>query len=152
MPTLESEIHVAAPRDIVYDVAKDVESFPSFMPDVESIEVLERSEDGSHTLTKWVGLVREFKLKVRWTEDDLWSKPDYTCAFHQTVGDYQEYSGEWRFEDGGGGATVFRSTIRYEIEIPLIGPLLKSLIAKTMRVNTDKLLNAIKARAEQQAS
>jgi ribosome-associated toxin RatA of RatAB toxin-antitoxin module len=148
MPTLELEVRVNAARSVVYEVAKDVESFPSFMPDVESIGVIERSADGSSTLTKWVGLVPEFRQKIRWTEEDVWNTADFTCVFHQTEGEYQEYSGVWRFVDEG-TATVFQSTLTYEIEIPLIGPLLKSLIAKKMRDNTEKILHAIKLRAEE---
>ena len=136
MPTLELEVRVDAPRDVVYEIAKDVESFPSFMPDVESIVVLERSPDGSRTLTKWVGLIPEFRQKIRWTEEDLWNNADYTCDFRQTEGEYHEYSGEWQFEEREAGTTMFRSTLTYEIEIPLIGPVLTRVIAKKMRDNT----------------
>ncbi len=149
MPVLESEVQVSAPRDIVYDIAKDVESFSSFMPDVESVQVLESSDGGDRTVTKWVGLVPEFKQKIRWTEEDLWSRAEGTCAFRQIEGDYQVYEGEWRFVELEAGHTLFKSTLRYELEIPLIGALLKTLIAKKMRDNTDKILTAIKTRAEE---
>ncbi len=39
------------------------------MPDVESIHVAERSADGPRTVTDWVGVASDFKLKVRWTEE-----------------------------------------------------------------------------------
>jgi coenzyme Q-binding protein COQ10 len=151
MPVLESEVFVNAPREIVYAVAKDVNAFPTFMPDVESITILERSEDGSPTLTKWVGLVPEFHQKIRWTEADRWDNAAFLCEFHQTEGEYQVYEGEWRFLEGDGG-TRLRSVVRYELEIPLIGALLKNIVAKKMRDNTDKILAAIKDRAEQQAA
>jgi uncharacterized membrane protein len=147
MPTLDSEIRVAAPRAIVFEVARDVESFPSYMPDVESVEVIERDGDGSPTLTRWVGLVPEFRQKIRWTEEDVWDESAFTCDFHQTQGDYQKYEGQWRFDDDA-GATLFRSTLTYELEIPLIGALLTRIIAKKMRDNMDKILAAIKTRAE----
>ena len=37
----------------------------------------------------------------------------------------------------------------YELEIPLIGPLLKKVVARLMRDNTQRLLEAVKTRAEQ---
>jgi coenzyme Q-binding protein COQ10 len=153
VPVLESEVFINASRALVYSVARDIESFPSFMPDVESIDVLERSDDGQRTVTKWVGLVPEFRQKVRWTEEDIWDDTLFTCKFAQVSGDYDVYEGLWRFDEiDAGVTTVFRSTIRYELEIPLIGALLKNLIAKKMRDNTDKILTAIKTRAEEHSA
>jgi ribosome-associated toxin RatA of RatAB toxin-antitoxin module len=72
MPHLANEVLVDAPLDRVYALAKDVESFPEFMPDVESLEIVERSDDGSRTVTRWVGIAKEFRIKIKWTEEDLW--------------------------------------------------------------------------------
>ena len=67
MPKLETSVRVKAPLMHVYTIAKNVEDFPSFMQDVESLVVVER--DGqSRTVTQWVGLIPEFRQKVRWTE------------------------------------------------------------------------------------
>jgi len=46
MARVEATAHIHAPLEDVYQVAKDVETFPTFMPDVESVKVLER--DGPH--------------------------------------------------------------------------------------------------------
>jgi len=148
MPVIDAQVHIAAPIEKVYAVARDVEAFPSYMPDVESIKVVEGSTSTPRVVTDWVGLVPEFKQKVRWTEEDVWDDTAHICRFHQIKGDYQEYQGEWVFtpEDGG---TAFRSTFTYELEIPLIGPLIKNLVLKKMQINNQKILEAIKARAEE---
>ncbi|MBV9851764.1 MAG: SRPBCC family protein [Armatimonadetes bacterium] len=148
MPHIENEVLVNAPLEKVYALAKDVESFPQFMPDVESIHIAERSADGQRTVTDWVGVASDFKLKVRWTEEDLWDDAAHTCRFSQVKGDYQQYGGTWTFTQEAGGRTRFASAIDYELDIPLIGPLLKSLVAKLMRENTQRILDAIKRRAE----
>ena len=44
MPHIENEVLVNAPLEKVYALAKDVETFPQFMPDVESIHVAECSQ------------------------------------------------------------------------------------------------------------
>ena len=152
MPQFENEVRIAAPLDTVFALAKDVASFPTFMPDVESVVVLEKSDDGSRTLTEWVGVASDFKLKVRWTEEDIWDSAAHTCRFHQTKGDYQSYSGSWLFQTEADGRTLFASAIEYEIEIPLVGPLIKKVVAKLMRENTQRILEAIKTRAEQSPS
>jgi ribosome-associated toxin RatA of RatAB toxin-antitoxin module len=152
MPHIDNEVLVAAPLDQVYRLAKDVESFPRFMPDVESVVVTERSPDGLRTITEWIGVASDFKLKVRWTEEDLWDDDTHTCRFQQTKGDYQSYSGLWTFAPNAAGGTKFSSALDYELEIPLIGPLLKKIVARLMKDNTQKILDAIKTRAEQSSS
>ena len=148
MPHIENSATIHAPLDTVFALARDVESFPRFMPDVESVVVTERSEDGLRTVTDWVGVASDFKLKVRWTEEDVWDEGEHTCRFHQTKGDYTAYGGLWTFTAGENGATVFQSEIDYELDIPLIGALLKAVVARLMRDNTQRILDAIKARAE----
>jgi ribosome-associated toxin RatA of RatAB toxin-antitoxin module len=148
MPHIENTALINAPLEKVYALAKDVESFPGFMPDVESVVVTERSDDGQRTVTDWVGVASDFKLKIRWTEEDLWNDAAHTCQFTQVKGDYQQYGGQWLFTQEADGQTRFASAIDYEIEIPLIGALLKALVAKLMRENTQRILDAVKRRAE----
>src|SRR5438094_651094 len=47
MPRIEQSLMIDAPVDTVAAIARDVEAFPQYMEDVESITVLERSEDGN---------------------------------------------------------------------------------------------------------
>lgn len=148
MPHIENEVIVDAPLDRVYALARDVESFPEFMPDVESVFVEERSGDGSRIVTRWVGVAADFHLKIRWTEEDLWDDRTHTCRFTQVKGDYNAYGGTWTFSAADSGSCRFQSSIDYEFEIPLIGPLLKKVVERLMRDNTQRLLEAIKVRAE----
>ncbi len=151
MPHIENHAVINAPLETVYAFAKDVELFPQFMPDVESVTVVERSEDGSRSVVDWVAVASDFKLKVRWTEEDIWDNAAHTCRFHQTKGDYTAYGGLWTFTAEGSNVTRFQSEIDYELDIPLIGPLLKAVVARLMQSNTQKILDAIKARAEEVA-
>src|SRR5579884_4399736 len=109
MPIIDGQVHVEAPVAKVYAVARDVESFPTYMPDVESVKIVDGAPTDARVVTEWVGLVPEFKQKIRWTEEDLWNDTARTCRFRQVKGDYKEYEGEWTFTPEGNG-TVFRST------------------------------------------
>ncbi len=151
MPHIENSVTINAPLDEVFALARDAEAFPQFMPDVESVTVAERAEDGSRIVTDWVAVASDFKLKVRWTEEDLWDAAAHTCRFRQLKGDYTAYGGLWTFLSEG-GMTRFQSEIDYELDIPLIGPLLKAVVARLMQSNTQKILEAIKSRAEQSVS
>lgn len=150
MPLIKNEVLIHADLETVYNLAREVERFPDFMPDIESVDVKERSADGTRLVTEWVGVASDFKLKVRWTEEDLWDQVEHTCRFTQITGDYQEYEGLWSFIPEGERLTRFTSEIKYELEIPLIGPLLKALVAKLAKENVQRILEAIKIRSEQQ--
>ena len=151
MPTIESSRDIAASISVVYALAKRVEDFPQYMPDVRSIKVLEASADGRRTVTEWVGVVEQFNQTVRWIEEDLWDDEAHTCTFHQVKGDYSKYSGVWRFVSIPGG-TRFESELTFEYNIPLIGPLIQGLIGKLMRANLENTLKAIAERSEAAAT
>ncbi len=134
--------HVSeAPLERVYAVAKDVERFGEIMPDIESVTVLER--DGTSTLTSWVGVIKQFNRKIRWTERDEWDDAAHVCTFAQTEGDYEVYQGVWRFEATESGGSRMTIDLEVEINVPLIGSLLKSLINKLTRLNAESMLRAI---------
>lgn len=147
MPTVENTLQIAASPDAVYAIARDVERFPDFMPDVQRITVLEQSEDGGRQVVEWVGLIPTFKLTVKWTEEDIWDDAARTCTFNQVKGDFTAYGGLWRFVPEGEGCN-FESRVDYELDIPTIGPLIKNVVKKIMLDNMVRLQAAIKARAE----
>lgn len=151
MPRIEQSVLIDAPVEKVYAIARDVESFPDIMEDLQSIAVLERSSDGNRTITEWVGLVRQFKMKLKWQQEDVWDPVRHRDDFKALKGDVDELSGYWQFtaEDGG---TRFESLVDYEINVPLVGPLVKSLIRKLMESNLAAQLQAIKEKAEKKAS
>jgi len=147
VPQLVSQVMINASLDHVWEIAKDVESFPEFMPDLKSLVVVERSEDGSRTITDWVGIVRDFKMTVKWTEEDIWNLADYTCTFKIIKGDLNRYDGCWKFTQTDCGVQ-FDSVINWEYDVPLIGALIKNIVGAKLKENADNILKAIKARAE----
>lgn len=147
MPRIEQSLTIDAPVDRVYAIARDVEKFPTYMEDLESLTVLERSPDGNRTVTEWVGLVRQFKMKLKWTQEDVWDPATHRDDFKALKGDVDELSGYWQFTDED-GKTRFDSLVDYEVNVPLVGALVKQLIRKLMEQNLDAQMRAIKAEAE----
>jgi len=143
---VRSETKIGAPVEKVFAIARDVEKFPQFMPNVKSIEVIER--DGDRVVTKWTAEAEDLRIKIRWTEEDIWDPVAKTCEFRQIEGDYKTFRGVWRFIDQGGGTTTFESELEVEYDVPLIGPLIRGLIAKKAKENLDNTLAAIKRAAE----
>ena len=147
MAKVQSSIEINGALEEVYALAKDVESFAEFMPDLKSVKIVERSDDGSRTVSEWVGIVKEFKTTLKWTEEDIWDDAAKTCKFSMIKGDYSKYLGLWTFKDIG-GKTQFDSEIEVEYDVPLVGALIKGLIAKKMKENVDNMLLAIKQKVE----
>lgn len=152
MPRIELVNEIDAPVDTVYRVARDVESFPTFMEDLESLTVLERSEDGLRTVTEWVGLIREFKMKLKWTQEDVWSNTSYRDDFHLIKGDMDKMEGYWQFTSLDSNRTRFENVLEYEYDVPLIGAMVKSLIKKKLTDNLMATMTAIKKKAEESPS
>jgi uncharacterized membrane protein len=148
MPQITQSVTISAPIDQVYRIARDVEAFPGFMDDLQSLKIVERSDDGARTVTEWVGLIREFKMTIKWTQEDLWNEAEYRDVFRMLQGDMDSMSGTWQFTSEPDGNTRFDSTVSYEFDVPLIGPMVKNLIKKKMTDNLQATMDAIKRRAE----
>jgi ribosome-associated toxin RatA of RatAB toxin-antitoxin module len=148
MPRVEGHVLIRASRDAVITVARNNEAFPEFMDDVQSLNVLSKSEDGKVITTEWVGIIPRFNRKIRWEQEDTWDLERGTCRFRQLMGDFDEFSGVWGFTEEEPGLTRFDSMIDYRLEIPLVGPLIKNVIHKTMENNIEATMRSIKKRCE----
>lgn len=147
MPTVESSVFINAPVEKVFALARDIESFPQFMPDLKKVTILERSPTGDRVVGEFVGFIKDFRITIKWVEEDYWDERAKTCNFSLVRGDFKSYSGTWKFEPEDAG-TKYTSVIDFEYDIPLIGPIIKSLVAKLMKQNVDNMLNAIRQKAE----
>ncbi|MBX3113642.1 MAG: SRPBCC family protein [Fimbriimonadaceae bacterium] len=145
MPTVNTSVWINAPLDRVYAIARDNRSFPEFMEDVESLEIV--SEEGNTVVSDWVGRVPAFGLKVRWTQEDVWDHDAHTCEFTQVKGDYDKMIGTWKFAEENGG-TRFDSVLEYEYVVPGLGTLVGKVIYGLVVKNMEGVLGAIKSRAE----
>lgn len=145
MPRIDSHLLVNADVDRVFALARDIERFPEFMPDLKSVRILER--EGNRVISEWVGVITRFHHEMKWTEEDIWDEAARTCTFRQIKGDFQQYEGIWRFEPAPEG-TAMHLQIDYRYEVPLIGPLIRALVERLMQENAEAMLSAIKAQAE----
>ena len=147
MPRIEQKRLINAEVERVFGVARDIESFPRFMPDLQSLVVQERSEDGCRTVSEWVGIIREFKMTIKWVQEDVWDMETRRDQFRLLEGDLNRMEGHWQFT-AQDGKTLFESVVDYEYNVPLIGPMIKALIHKKMVQNLDSMMKAIQQRAE----
>lgn len=146
MPVVKAVVEVAAPLERVFALARNIEAFPEFMPDVQEVEIVEPEAEGRQ-VSRWVGVVKEFKRTITWTEEDYWDEATHSCRFAQVEGDFAVYQGTWDFNERDGKTEVVLK-LEYEYDVPLIGNLIKKLLMRKMQENCDNMLTAIKAEAE----
>jgi ribosome-associated toxin RatA of RatAB toxin-antitoxin module len=144
MPVVETTIWIDAPLDKVYEIAKDSASYPEYMKDVQSVTPIERS--GNTLIADWVGIIPQFRLKVRWRQEETWDDVHHRSKFRQLQGDYDRLEGEWIFVQEGSG-TRFSQRLDYEYNVPTLGPLVKKVIHAIVVKNLQAIEEAFRHRA-----
>jgi coenzyme Q-binding protein COQ10 len=144
MPHVEVAIDVAAPARDVYELAKDQERFPEFMPDVESVTVLERRGDA--IVTRWKTLVEE--APIEWTEEDRFDDARTRIDYKLIEGDLDKFEGTWTFDDCGDlGARVVLS-VEYDFGVPTLAELIGPTLQRKVQENSEMMLQGLKREAE----
>lgn len=145
MAYVERSIDVDALIRDVYELAKNMERYPEFMPDVESVKIIKR--DGNRTVTDWETSVDG--TPILWTEEDIFHDEIPRIEYHLIEGDLEKFDGEWRFETQPDGKVRVTLTCDYDFGIPeltnLIGPTLEQKVGE----NSEMMLAGIKKRAEE---
>ncbi len=143
MPFVESTITVQAPARSVYELAKDQERFPEFMPDVELVTVVER--DGDRVISRWKTLVEE--APIEWIEEDRFDDARLRVDYKLLEGDLDTFEGSWTFDERD-GATHVRLAVTYDFGVPTLAELIGPTLHKKVRENSEMMLAALKREAE----
>lgn len=143
MPSLEASIVIEAPARIVYELAKDQERFPEFMPDVESVTIVERH--GDKVISRWKTLVEE--APIEWTEEDVFDDAALRVDYRLLEGDLDTFEGTWTFVDGP-GCTNVNLVVEYDFGVPTLAELIGPTLHKKVKENAEMMLAALKREAE----
>jgi ribosome-associated toxin RatA of RatAB toxin-antitoxin module len=146
MPYVETSIEIAAPARVVYELAKDQENFPQFMPDVEAVVVLEKHAD--RALTRWKTLVEE--APIEWTEEDIFDDAGLRIDYKLTEGDLETFEGAWTFVESDGITRVVLG-VEYDFGVPTLAELIGPTLHKKVQENSEMMLRALKSQAEKHA-
>lgn len=146
MPYVEKSIFIQGDPDEVYSLAKDMEKFPDFMPDVQSVTVTRR--EGSMTLTDWVTEIDG--TEILWTEEDRFDDERRRIQYRLLEGDLDKFEGEWRFDPADGGTRVVL-TVDFDFGIPELVNLIGEILTLKVGENSEMMLSSMKARVEGKA-
>jgi ribosome-associated toxin RatA of RatAB toxin-antitoxin module len=143
MPFVECTVVVDAPARLVYELAKEQERFPDFMPDVETVVVLERHPD--KVITRWKTLVED--APIEWTEEDRFDDGALRIDYALIEGDLDTFEGAWTFDERDGRTRVVLG-VEYDFGVPTLAELIGPTLEKKVRENSEMMLAALKAEAE----
>lgn len=146
MPYVETSIAIAAPARVVYELAKEQERFPQFMPDVETVVILERHSD--HIITRWKTLVEE--APIEWTEEDRFNDEALRIDYKLLEGDLDKFEGAWTFDERDGMTHVVLG-VDYDFGVPTLAELIGPTLQRKVRENSEMMLAALKTEAERSA-
>jgi len=143
MPQVEKRILVNSDPTVLYQLAKNMEGYPSFMPDVESVQVISKAENS--TITEWVTNVDG--TPFLWTERDQFDDTNLCIDYALIEGDLEKFEGRWTFVREGDQTEVCL-TVDYDFGLPeltrLIGPTLHQKVGD----NSEMMLTSMKNLAE----
>ena len=143
MPYVECKTIIKGDPKKIYEIVSDMASYPTFMKDLVSVEILERGED--YTISPWVS--NADGRKIVWTERDSFYPEALKITYAQTAGDLKKMEGEWNIIPEGDSSEVSLS-VDFEFGIPMIAGLLNPILKKKVKENSENMLAAIKEQIE----
>lgn len=145
MPYIETSIDIAAPRQQIYALAKDLERYSDFMPDVEYVKVLKR--EGNTAVSRWKTLVEE--APIEWTEEDVFDDNNTRIDYKLIEGDLDKFEGAWTFVERD-GVTHVSLGVDYDFGVPTLAELIGPILHKKVEENSLMMLRALKEKCESQ--
>lgn len=142
MPHVEVSTLIRGDRFAIYELAKDMESYPRFAPDVDSVKVIDRGP--GYTVTAWQARLQG--KPFRWTERDEFDDQTPGIRYRQVDGDLKRFEGEWRFEAQGEDCKV-TLTVDFELGIPMFAAMLNPIARVVVKKNSEGLLEGLRRRA-----
>ncbi|WP_408956003.1 type II toxin-antitoxin system RatA family toxin [Natroniella sp. ANB-PHB2] len=146
MPQVEESIFIQGDIEQAYQLAKDMESYPEFMPNVININVVKQCEN--ETITSWVTEIDG--KRICWKERDIFNDAEYEIIYQQLSGDLKEFNGKWKLESSSQGVKI-SLTVNFEFGIPMLSSLLNPLLKKKVASNSQSMLRAIKEQIESES-
>lgn len=146
MSYIESSITIQGKREDVYQLAKEMEKYPEYMPDVNRVKVVEKKEKG--TVTEWETAVEE--IPICWKEVDEFDDGNLRIKYKLIDGDLDKFEGEWIFENAGDGTKV-TLTVDFDFGMPTLADLIGPVLEMKVRENSMMMLEAMKKKIENES-
>lgn len=143
MPVVQETITVKGDGSTVYQLVKDMECYPRFIPDVKAVKIL--STDQTSRITYWHAVIDGVEFK--WRELDQLDDVNWTVEYRLLEGDLEKFEGKWEVK-AENDHTLVTLLIDYELGIPAFEEVMGPLLFEKVVMNARNLLQGIKREAE----
>lgn len=143
MPHLRCSIIINKDIEKVFEVVRNLEEYSRYVPDVESVKVIE--DKGEVLKTVWISSINGKRIK--WTEEIIIDLENRKAFFRQIEGDFRKYEGVWQLKETEKGVKI-EVYAEFEFNIPLFGAFLNNYLVEKVKKNTEIMLKNIKKKAE----
>ncbi len=143
MPYVETFITIKAEPGRVYKFTCNMEDFPRYMRDVESVIVIERSEN--HTITDWETNVEG--TPIYWKEVDYFDDENLIISYKLIEGDLDKFEGQWKFRSVPEGTEVILG-VDFDFGIPALEELIGPTLLIKVKENSLMMLEGMKEELE----
>ena len=143
MPRVHVDLTIDAPIEEVWALVVDVESYPTYMENVESVVRSADDTDGRRHTT-WSVLLKGSVLE--WTEAETVIASAHRMEFSQVDGDLDQFDGFWQLREVEGG-THAELVVEFEIGIPLLATMLNPVAARALEDNSKAMLLALESQS-----
>jgi ribosome-associated toxin RatA of RatAB toxin-antitoxin module len=134
----QSPLGLEEVRQQAYDLMKNVEGYPSYMPSVNSIDVLMRKE-GEMT-TRWDAQIDG--APICWIQRIQMNDSDQEILFEAIEGDFDVFQGRWSVSESD-GRILLNLHVEYKLGIPIIEEVLGPILKEKVMANCEMMLKAI---------
>lgn len=143
MACVERKILIDGDAEVIYRLAKDMESYPKFMPDVESVKVISRNP--TSTITEWVTDIDG--TPFLWTEEDRFDDKNLRIDYSLVEGDLDKFEGAWTFTRVDKKTEVCLR-VEYDFGLPELTELIGPTLHQKVGDNCEMMLMGMKSLVE----
>ncbi|HOO56625.1 MAG TPA: SRPBCC family protein [bacterium] len=141
-----------APVEKLYSMGKQVHNHTNVLPSLKKIDIMEVSDDGKIVVAQWTAQARLITkaYSMSWVQKDVWDEDSMSCSFScvdNGRGRFKYLNGYWHFAPHKSG-TEMTMDVDFEIDHPLMTPMVSKLIDGIMKKNNESLLKELSKIAE----
>lgn len=133
---MSRQLHQSATR--AFEVVEDLERFPEFMPNVNSLTLLEA--EGNRKVAEWDITIDDAPLS--WIEEGIYDTQNRIVRFRALEGVFDRFDGYWQVMSEGDDSRV-TFELAYEIGLPEIEDIVGPILRERMIENVESMLEAI---------
>lgn len=138
---LESSVVIKRSQEEVYSLLTDIEKFPDFIEDINSVEIVEEVE--GRVISEWG--VDIDGVPLNWRQQHILDKDKARISFRMLQGDLERYAGQWSLQQLLTG-TELKLTMIVDWGLPSLARVTEPILKEKINNYIQRILSDIKTK------